>query len=194
MKHLLATAAIVLLPGAAMAADAIDYETPTPAPSYEVAPERFGWEGGYAGVQAGYGFGDADPGDDPSGILGGGHAGYLFQFGQFVVGPEVDIDASSVDGGDLDLDVLARAKLKAGYAVDRFLVSGTAGYVHAWGEDATAGDVNDGGLEVGAGLDFAATDNIVVGSDYMYHNFGEFDDTGSDTSLHTIRARLSYKF
>ena len=194
MKFLLATTALMVLPATAMAADIIDYETPTPAPIVDVAPERFGWEGGYAGVQAGYGFGDATPGDDPSGVLGGVHAGYLFQVGPIVVGPEIDVDASAIDSNELDIDAIARAKLKAGYAVDRFLVSGTAGYVHAWGEDDTAGDVSDGGYEVGAGLDFAATDKIVVGSDYMYQNFGEFDDTGSDVDLHTVRARLSYKF
>ncbi|RLQ86894.1 outer membrane protein [Notoacmeibacter ruber] len=194
MKTLLATAAIILLPGAAMAADAIDYSTPTPAPTYEVAPERFGWDGAYAGVQAGYGFGELDPGDDPSGFLGGAHAGYLFQYGSFVVGPEFDIDASGIDSDDIDVDAIARAKLKAGFAVDRFLLSGTVGYAYAWGETDPDGDVSDGGLEVGAGLDFAATDNVIVGSDYMYHNFDDFDDTGSDASLHTVRARVSYKF
>ncbi len=188
MKTLFATTALIVLPASAMAADVIDYGAPTPAPIMDVAPERFGWEGGYAGVQAGYGFGD------PSGLLGGAHAGYLFQFGSFVVGPEVDVDAAAIDSGDPNIDAIARAKLKAGFAVDRVLISGTAGYVHAWGDDAGAGKVNDGGYEVGAGLDFAATDNIVIGSDYMYQNFGEFADTGTDVDLHTVRARLSYKF
>ncbi|MCP1198898.1 outer membrane protein [Notoacmeibacter sp. MSK16QG-6] len=194
MKILLATTAIALMATPAMAADVIDYSAPTPAPSYDVAPERFGWDGGYAGAQLGYGFAEADPGDDPSGIVGGLHAGYLMQYGSFVVGPEIDVDASGIDGEDLEIDAIARAKLKAGVAIDRFLVSGTVGYAYAWGESDTDGDVSDGALEVGAGLDFAATDNIVVGSDYMYHNFGEFDDTNSDLDLHTVRARVSYKF
>lgn len=73
------------------------------------------WTGAYAGLNAGYIWGDAtttddvkDWGKDPKfvgpfnnsvgGFVGGGTLGYNFQVGRFVVGPEIDLDYADLSG------------------------------------------------------------------------------------------------
>lgn len=213
-RILLSFSAIVGLTAAAHAADAIDYGDP--APYVDVAPERFGWSGAYAGIQLGYGFANIEGGrgidndddgtfedfvdfGDADSIVGGAHLGYLFQTGSFVFGPEFDLDVADFDDDGLQIDLIARAKLRGGVAFERLLVTGMVGYGHVFGEydnsaDNDQFDVDGGGLLGGAGVDYAFTDNIVLGADYIYHAVGELEDTADDVDLHTIRARASYKF
>ncbi len=77
------------------------------APSYR-------WSGFYAGIQAGYGWGNTDATStalttsaseafsySPSGALGGLHAGYNWQFNRLVVGLETDLEASGIGGSGI---------------------------------------------------------------------------------------------
>ena len=74
---------------------------------------------------------------------------------------------------------------------DRTLVTGSVGYGHAWASN--SGSTKDkGGLALGAGIDFAATDRVIVGTDYTFNKIDSFG--GADTAAHTVRARLSFKF
>ena len=81
---------------APFAANAADLRAPTyKAPAY-VAPLAPSWTGFYVGLNAGYGFGDADwpaagPDPSPSGFLIGGTLGYNLQTGSWVWGIEGDI-------------------------------------------------------------------------------------------------------
>ena len=91
MKKLLLGLSLCLLASSAFAADAI---------VEEVAP-AFSWTGGYAGIQAGYAWGDGDidqitgPGfidTSPDGFLGGIYAGYNYQMSNnIVIGAELDV-------------------------------------------------------------------------------------------------------
>ncbi|MCI5077616.1 outer membrane beta-barrel protein [Oricola sp.] len=149
------------------------------------------WEGFYAGVQLGGGTFETSGGSSDTAALGGAHAGYLWQTGRFVFGPEFDVNASGWAIGGTHMDATASAKLRAGVAFDRTLVTGSVGYAHKW---ASAGPLSfdAGGLALGAGIDFAATDRVIVGADYTYT---DIDDFGfSDTNSHSVRARLSFRF
>jgi opacity protein-like surface antigen len=54
-------------------------------------PASYDWSGFYAGAQIGYGDISTDPAVlEGDGLLGGIHAGYRFDFGQFVAGAELD--------------------------------------------------------------------------------------------------------
>ena len=94
-KVILAASAAVLISGTAMAADAIVYNEPAPA----VIANTFSWEGAYAGVNAGYGFGkmkDEDISVKPRGFVGGIQAGYNWQFDQIVAGIEADFQGTTM--------------------------------------------------------------------------------------------------
>ena len=96
-KVILATSVAVLISGSAMAADAIVYNEPAPVAA--TAVNTFSWEGAYAGVNAGYGFGQMkDEGITvkPRGFVGGVQAGYNWQFDQIVAGIEADFQGSGM--------------------------------------------------------------------------------------------------
>ena len=72
----------------------------------------FTWTGFYVGVNAGYGwntndsnsffdpvFGVVSGGGSDGGFVGGGQIGYNYQFGQFVIGLETDIQYADLGGG-----------------------------------------------------------------------------------------------
>lgn len=104
----------LLISSAAFAAD---------LPARSVAPEpvfapvsAYSWTGFYAGVQAGWSFGEnettlldstgvvldvrplgIDPTVDFDGFVGGAHVGYNHQFGSFVLGAEADLEYSAAE-------------------------------------------------------------------------------------------------
>ena len=181
---------------AAVAADAVDYSAPVaPSAPMTYAPS-FSWTGPYAGAQLGYGWVNNDDGPDGSGVLGGVHAGYNYDLGGFVVGGEADYDFAGVELDDDagEIDGIARAKLKGGVALGRAMPYVAAGGAYAHGDLDGAGDVSDIGWLAGGGADYAVTDQVVLGGEYLYHSFDNFDDTGVDLSAHTLRAKASFKF
>ena len=212
-----AAAALALCAAPALAADAI-VDIPEPPVAVDVP---FTWTGGYVGAQFGYLDAVDDNGNniatlggdvDIDGFIGGVHAGYNYQFASgLVLGAYVDVDFT---GADLDLEnvanqvgdanYVARGMVKAGVGVGRALVYAQGGlaYVDADldGVLGNFGDIDSFGYAIGAGLDYAVTDKIVLGADYIYHNFSDFDDTGGlntsavDLDAQTVRAKFSYKF
>lgn len=160
-KLLLSTVALVGLTAGAVAADLPRRAAPM-APAPIAAVPVFTWTGFYAGVNAGYAFGDEtdnrrrnpffrvrDNGDGSG--LGGAQIGYNMQFGMFVAGIEADaqaIDLDAVYGSDIRLRGVARrvrgndddgvdafgtVRGRLGLAFDRALVYATGGL--AWRTD-----------------------------------------------------------
>lgn len=155
-------AAGTLLAATATAASAGGYvppvvDTTVVAPVVTVAAPVVGnWEGGYAGLSLGYGFGGKDDVDffgvgdygdlKPTGALGEARIGYRWQRDRWVFGPELSymggniedsIDVYAFDDNDdvaayeIESSVrgVAALKMKAGYEVmPNTLVYGTLGY------------------------------------------------------------------
>jgi len=117
IKHSAAAGlALALVAGSAFAAD-LPYRK---APIIEPPPPPFTWTGLYGGINIGYGFGNGDQdrgglfyapytfpttptgtawliNNDLNGVLGGGQAGYNYQFNPWlVVGLEADLQATDV--------------------------------------------------------------------------------------------------
>jgi opacity protein-like surface antigen len=69
------------------------------------------------------------------------------------------------------------------------MIYGTGGVAYA-----KAGPFNDTGWVAGAGIEWAATDHIVPGIEYLHYGFNDFDNTGINAKADVIRARLSFKF
>lgn len=239
MKTILLATAFVLAPVTmASAADASD--------GLPVAG-TYNWSGAYIGGQAGYAWGDARVGQtfapgsfdnygwgySPSGGFGGLYAGFNHQFdGGLVLGIEGDYSFAGVKdttlysalgvddpafGGVLKLDSVGSVRLRAGYAMDRWLPFVTGGlaagsYKHTTvnlpGSVAYA-DVKDTitGYTLGAGVEYAVTDNWVVRGEYRFADFGRHISVRHSTfngapinkdeielTTHDIRLGIAYKF
>ncbi len=166
------------------------------------------------------------------GGLIGAQAGYNYQLGSVVLGGEVDFDYANVSGGfhsfqvpdpggvsadglTTDLDWLASARLRLGYAADRALLYMTAG--------PTLGEVQNSrgprnwalapgytqkdaiwGWTAGAGIEYAISGNISARLEYRYVDLGSHDYSislaGTGTTLRfkntfsILTAGLNYRF
>lgn len=212
---LAASAAMLVTAGAARAADAI-VEEPVP-----VVPV-FTWTGGYVGLQGGYAWTKPDADidafglDDVSSGMLGAYAGYNWQYDAFVLGVEGDFngvwnDKSFSFAGppptdvDIGTDWLASLRGRAGYAIDHTLlfVTGGVAWTEASAEVTAAGLTSENsstltGWTVGAGAEYAFTDNWIGRLEYRYYDFGNFDGPTAlgpvDFQSQTLSVGISYKF
>lgn len=157
----------------------------------------------------------------PSSFIGGARVGFNYQLGSIVVGVEGDIEGMNAHAGQGDLGGVVRVRqdwqgsvrARLGYSLDRILVYATAGaaftkleYVYVSPLAGLTETINSSrtGWTVGGGVDYALTDNIILGADYRYTDYGRFDHGGSgaylgrtvehEPSAHAVRASLAYKF
>lgn len=102
----------------------------------------------------------------------------------------------------------AAVRARAGYAVDRFLpyIAGGVSYGN-YGFKGSSRD-SDGdianldekrtmvGYNIGAGVDYAMTDSLVMRVEYRYSDFGKIKEHGDsfDLKTHDVRLGLAYKF
>lgn len=218
LRTLTAAAALALATGSSSAADV-------------TGSTGYGWTGAYLGVHGGYAWGEADigyEGDDGGGDLegfwGGALAGYNFQAADMIVlGVEGDLGGGDVNGNGVvappppepdhhytyDLDWNAHLRARAGVAVDKalfFVAGGLAAAGHTLSiEENGQSDGEDSqthyGWTIGAGVEYAITENLLLRAEYLYDDYGSqtySDDAGDDYDVdltaQTVRAALSYKF
>jgi outer membrane immunogenic protein len=236
MKNAVAGILLVLgLGGTAAAAD-----LSAPAPIEPPPPAAFSWTGLYFGGHVGYAWSDfaSEPtdaygGQKPDGWVGGGQAGFNYQFdNRLVLGIEADASFGSLkddvafaigdpQDGLFELDYATKVssfgtvRARAGYAFDRFLPYATGGLGWARAELDFSNTVSiDGvpvisntasdkqtftGWTIGAGLEYAITNNITAKAEYLYTDLGSKDfDLGTpisaDLTLQTVKFGLNYKF
>ena len=218
---LLASAFAVVAAGGAQAADVVEYQEP--APYVEAAPV-FSWSGAYVGGQIGYGWGKSTLEDlgniKPDGFLGGVYAGYNFDLGNsFVLGVDGDITYNGLkerrfyteDDDEFSMESRLRwsgaIRARAGVAVDRFMpyVAGGVAFGQVknsgWGDNGHFSDSKTmTGWTIGGGVDYAATDNVILRFEYRYTDYGKKDfGFGGDPledkfKTHDIRLGVAYKF
>ena len=131
---LLGAMATGVLAAPALAADLGNVEPLPMPPVVEAAPAN-NWTGFYLGVLGGYGWGTADTdavGDiDADGFDIGGYGGANWQWGNFVLGGEGRYRLSvarRLEGGiEAEQGLNGSLRARAGIALDRFLLYGTAG-------------------------------------------------------------------
>lgn len=206
-----ATAAIILSAGAAGAADAV-YDQ-APEPPLPPSQTNLYWNGAYVGVYGGYEWLKAgiSPGseiDGIDGLTGGVFGGYNYEFvPNWVAGVEATGglgDAENSFGGNTvekEWDASLRARL--GYAFERSMVYGLAGFAGTKAEvsDATGTDSNVHlGWTIGAGYETFLADNITARVEYNYSDFGSRDyslgagSTNVDLDSHAIKLGVGLKF
>ncbi|WP_378947792.1 outer membrane protein [Mesorhizobium sp. ANAO-SY3R2] len=210
--------------GQAVAADAIATTPPT-----------FVWTGGYIGLQAGHAWGDAGvsyvyPGvslfssPDPDGFVGGVYAGYNHQFtNNVVLGVDADIAWTEAKSGFQPFNIFTRAavdvaytaalRARIGYASDRWLPYVSGGLAISRAEISYDMVVQDAivkdtlaGWTLGAGVEYAANDKLVVRAEYRYSDYGNGtakpsafpsfpnDRAAYDLRSSDIRLGVAYKF
>lgn len=196
---LLATATLVAATSGAFAADVVASE---PAP----VASAYNWTGVYLGAQAGYdwartsySFTNPVPTGSftPNGFVGGLYVGYNYQFATpLVVGVEGDLSYSNVkgsfdnpfggfSGGSARLRWQGAARVKVGYAFDRFLPYVAGGVavgdfrfeggpglgspftpaLESWRKTMT-------GWTIGAGVEYAFAERWTARLEYRYTDFG----------------------
>jgi outer membrane immunogenic protein len=209
-KSIFAGAFATLIAGAAVAAD-LPRRSGPPIAQDPYYSRSFSWTGVYAGLNAGYNFGDTS--NSAKGAIGsvnggslGGTVGYNHQIQQFVVGVEGDLAAANVTGStgvnSAKVKSIGTLRARAGYAADRALVYATAGYAGGQTKISTAtGSASkwENGFAMGAGIEYAFTNNISAKAEYLYTNLqpknfglGAVDSAG--VKLNEIRTGVNYKF
>ena len=223
-KTLAGIAALTIAASSALAAD-LPTRKPAPAPVF-IAPPAFSWSGLYVGVNGAYNWGSFSGSGsgllaNPKGGMLGGTVGYNYQFGNYVIGYEGDVDYAEANwvsgrrttpgGASSSVHVdgaLVTERLRLGYAIDRTLLFVTGGYAGA-DVDAALVDPAHGtwttgnwsnGYVVGAGLEYAFTNNISAKAEYLYagfgshHYFGGVDLAKGSLGLSMVRVGLNYHF
>ncbi|MBL8586978.1 MAG: porin family protein [Methylobacteriaceae bacterium] len=220
-RVVLASLSILAFAAAAEAAD-LPRRSGAPAPAPMSAP-AFSWTGAYVGVNGGYAWGRHTKGGRalyarPDGGLIGATAGYNQQSGSIVAGVEGDVAATAVKSsgvapgpvtGASRLTSLATARARVGVALDRALIYGTGGYAGGNLKN-TLFDAPRGlgyrqekwlnGYAVGAGVEYAVTNNITAKGEYIYADLGKKtyfaapNALPTGLSVSTVRAGVNYKF
>ncbi|WP_374427321.1 outer membrane beta-barrel protein [Tabrizicola sp.] len=192
MKHVLA-AAFVFSAGVAQAGGPVVVaDDPVVEAPAEMASD-FDWTGVYAGVSVVSGsFSDGFTDYDTSGY--GLQAGYLRDFGKWVIGGELSY--SKGDYGDLapasDWDA-TRLKLIGGYGAGRLMPYAFVGATKYNVNQATPYSDTMANYGIGARYAFGASGKVVVGLEYMVENKTAFDDN-FDLDNREVALRLDYRF
>jgi outer membrane immunogenic protein len=227
LRSLLLSTSLLTVAGAALAADLPSRAAPA---AFSAAP-IFTWTGLYVGVNAGYAkstqkttdmdywdFGGTNE-SSKSGFTGGAQIGYNWQMGALVLGLEADINGVQSNQTDIAYDsfhaktsYLGTVRGRAGVAVDRALIYVTGGLAYgkinqSWGY---SGDIDDFvsnktrfGYTVGAGVEYALTQNVSVKLEGIYADLGKvtvtdtFGDgyrTRFENTATMLRAGVNYRF
>ncbi len=199
-QRLLMTSAVLTLAAAPAVAGGISEPVTAPAPvpvAVAPAPVHTGgdWTGFYAGASLGYGQLEAEGfSDDTEDYTYGLHAGYLYDLGAFVLGGELEYDATEITDAatGINLDGVARAKVRAGYDAGQWLPYVTAGAAQAY----TSGglEADDTGYFAGLGVDYQVTPGIRVGAEVLRHQFDDFNGGGTDIEATTASLRVGFTF
>jgi outer membrane immunogenic protein len=196
------TIAALLTPMTALAGGYTETAPVAPAPiaPAPIVPAGYDWSGAYGGVQIEYGDVSVDPGDiEGDDILYGLFGGYRYDFGNIVVGGELDLNFADIDLDDPTgatvgtLDQVYRLGAEVGYDAGPALIYGTVGVAQA---SATVGGVglDDTGYFYGAGVDYLVTDQIVLGAEVLQHEFEDLDGSGLDASATTFGINAAFRF
>ncbi|TPW30795.1 porin family protein [Martelella alba] len=225
-KFLLASAALATMTGSAFAADIV-----TPAPVYTPPPvstpvaQQFNWSGFKVGATGGWNWNqqkfsakdiNSSSHESNSGTIGA-FAGYDYQFSNNVVlGVEGDVTYNPDNNakftyaqgqsGKMGYDWEGSIRGRLGYAFDNTLLYTTGGWAIADGYNLANGTKKEdtyNGWTIGAGVDYAFTNNIFARVEYRYTDYGNgsssdhgslADVQGKDLTSNRVMAGIGVKF
>ena len=213
-RQALSLAALLLFAPAAQAAD-LGWNSGT-STMYSPTPAS-GWDGFYAGINAGYGWGNmarqpvggGTRVEQPTGGWQlGGQAGYNVDLGGFVLGAEGDLQFASIaheqdlggtgqlkTGTDFYGTLRGRAGVTFGTVMPYVTAGLAAGRASASLTDTanvvTSQSATHVGWTLGAGLEAQATDQISIKAEYLYVDLGTQTYNGLPIGNQDITQRFS---
>ena len=205
MKQTFISASIVAMLSTGAIAGNID----TPTADSVIAPPPTStvtdWSGGYVGLSYGFASGDYSFTSAPSGrdmddgSLTQLFGGYQVQRGALVYGGELAFGSAqdTVVTGFPNAQVTDMIDLKGrvGYASGDFLIYGVLGYTMSEYSNTIKWDI--GGINYGIGVDYAISDNFVIGAEYLIRDLSGDNPLGTNIAtidFDTISVRAIYKF
>jgi outer membrane immunogenic protein len=165
------------------------------------------FQGAYVGAHLGGAFGKAQAANT-SGIVGGGQIGANAQFQNNVVaGVEADASVSSMGNKGFSdkfrQGAVGSLRARGGYAMDRVMVYGTAGFAAStseWKNAAGSTSKTLTGWAYGAGAEFLMTQNVTLRGELIRYDFGretylsQIGPVGVKASNNVLRGGASLKF
>ena len=213
MKRILLAGLLALT--ASVPAFAADLPVPVKAPYMPIVPP-FTWAGFYIGLNGGYGFGQSQwtsplftvGGFSTDGGLAGGTIGGNYQWQQFVIGLEGDIDWQNLRGAQTSAPCfllggcatasnwVSTVRIRAGFAPGRALFYLTGGAAFTTVKPSVGALPYGGGFEpgwtAGAGAEYALTDNWTAKFEYLFADF-QHATCGIGSCLFAAPATVSFK-
>lgn len=190
MKNtLLASVLVGITGGAALAGG------PEPYIEYvDMSPEvAASWDGFYGGLVGGMQSGTITPGATSFNMTNyGGFAGYNYEHGQFVFGGEIAAQRGTITlPAAFTVDYLIDAKARVGYSLGDALLFASGGYTTT---SSSAFPFQASGWNAGGGVDYAVTEKVFVGGEYVYRNMSFSNPAGFNGSSHAGQLRAGIKF
>lgn len=191
MRHVL-TVALVVCAGAAQAGGPV-VVAEEPVVAAAPAPSDYDWTGFYVGLSAISGTFSDDGGLTSDGTDGFGlQAGYLRDFGRFVVGGELAYVSGDYDAFPDNDWTSTRLKLIGGLGAGRVLPYGFVGLSNY--DISGTSQFSDTITIYGLGAKLAVSPKIAVGLEYLVEDKSNFANTGFDMESSEIALRVDYRF
>ncbi len=149
------------------------------------------WTGAYAGFSFGYADADGSGGAGGSSGSFGPLIGYDYDFGNFVLGGELEYNRLNLDLGESEgsLDSLSRLKLRGGYDFGSalgYVVVGTA-------RARTSGD-SDTAAVYGIGVAYPLGERFVISGEALRQNFDGVPNSGDNLGTNVFNLRTTFRF
>ncbi|MEL6201500.1 MAG: outer membrane protein [Pseudomonadota bacterium] len=211
-KAILSISFLAIAGSASLATDAVRVKPLPVALDIVIQEPKNDWSGVYIGGFGYYAAGtfDSSQGNiDANGYEGGIFAGFDLDLDGYIIGGEADIAVGSVVGEQetaatkLEKRINGSVRARAGIAVDRVLIYGTAGLALT-GTELTENTESDTtthlGWTIGAGVDVKITEKLFGRVEYRYTEYdSETFTLGSNAVAtgfdeHSVRAGLGVRF
>ncbi|WP_299889782.1 outer membrane beta-barrel protein [uncultured Ruegeria sp.] len=149
------------------------------------------WTGAYAGFSFGYADADGPGGASGDDTAFGAHIGYDRDFGNFILGGELEYNRLSLNLSDDQgsLDSMTSLKFRGGYDFGSAL-----GYVVVGAARAETSVTSDTAAVYGIGVAYPIGDNFVISGEALRQNFNDVTRTNGGLDSNVFNLRTTFRF